>query len=96
MVIQTLLPSSLLVDGHKYLSKQVRAQWLVLVSHDQQLELLEELPLQGLAHIVPPHLGGGHVFDLQVLLGYLISQKEVSNVESSRSLAGALLAIGFE
>jgi hypothetical protein len=52
------------------------------VSHDKQLELLEELPMQGLAHVVPPHLSGGLVFDLQVLLCHLVGKDEVLNVRA--------------
>jgi hypothetical protein len=58
------------------------------MSHDPQgLELPEELPLQGLAHVVPPHLRGGLILNLQVPLGNLVSQEEVPDVEGSSPLA---------
>jgi hypothetical protein len=58
-----------------------------LVSHDELLELLEQLALERLGHIIAPHLRGGTVLDLQITFLDLIRQKEVSNVERSGTLA---------
>ncbi len=64
-----------------------------LMSHDQLLELLKQLSLEQLRHIIAPHLRGGTVFNFQITFFNLVSQEEISDVKCTGALARAALSI---
>jgi hypothetical protein len=68
----------------------------VVVCHDEGSELLKQFSLQGFTHVVSTHLHGGQILNIQVVLGHLITQEEVPNIQSPCPLTGTLLAIGFQ
>jgi hypothetical protein len=47
-----------------------------VVSYDEGPELLTQFSLEGFTHVIPPHLRGGQILNIQVVLGHLIGQEE--------------------
>ena len=66
------------------------------MAHDCLAKFPERLSLEGLGHVVTNHLSGGTVFNFQVAFLNLVGQKEITDVKSTSSLAGASLTIVFK
>ena len=71
---------------------ELSCQWWI---HDVLTETNKLLAMERLGHEISPHGISWAVFNADVALFLLISDKEVSNVEVPGPLSGALASIGF-
>ena len=64
-------------------------------THNKVIELLEQLSLKRLAHVVANHLLGGAMYHGHIPFFNLIRQKEITNVKCTGSLTRASFTIIF-